>query len=838
MFALVLALALPGTAFADQIIVKTLVDVVDGDTSNLPALRLAPGADNLVSLREAVLASAGEVSSTDIILTTGTYVLENGSLDVAASVRIFGAGSTITPKVPSATRIFDIDPALLGGVSFQLFNASLSRGWVQGDVGGGALRAGGTTDTAPPTTIALIGCSLIGNHSVAATTTACSGGALSIGRNVNVTLRDCTFLGNHAEGVGGALFVADSGFGSLTVGGCTFDSNISDGRSASAGQGGAVYARVADGRGSSVATSTFTNNVATSYGTAGLDRGGALFIGGDITIWNCRISHNTADEAPGAFGFLRTPNAEYNWWGTNSSPTTSAPVAVAGGIDADPWLRLTVTAGATLLTTGDATSVSAQVLSAGHMPPNDGTLVTFAATPVGSASPTAVSLASGRAGSVFFAGQVAGLSVISATYDGVVATVGVGIASPPAIMAASEATFTVGTTSSEGISAEGYPAPTLSLQGALPSGLSFAFQGSTGATSSAGAIVGKPAAGTGGRYAVSIVATNGVVPDASAPMTITVLEAPEFLSAASTTFTVGTVETFDISSSAFPTATITALDALPAGLTLVDDGDGTARVAGTPAVGSGGAYSVRLRADNGVTAPASQVLAIVVAEPLGFSSGNSVGFVEGVSEGFEIAVSGYPVPSVSIAGALPSGVTFTDRGDGSAEITGTASVGSAGTYSVTLTAENDIESVGQAFVLTVDGPPTAIDNVGSCPEDDKAIIDVLAGASDPNGDPLAAELVSPPSNGAVTISSSGTATYTPDADFNGTDTFTYRVSGTGSFSTLYSAPATVTITVDAVNDAPSFTSGADVTVDEDSGAYSAAWASAISAGPADESAQA
>ncbi len=836
--ALVLAMAVPGTAFAGQIIVTTTVDLVDGDTSNLPALRLAPGADGLVSLREAVLASAGEVSSADIILSTGTYVLESGSLDISASVRIFGAGSTITPKVPLAMRIFDIDPALRGEVTFELSNATLSQGRAKGAVGGGALRAGGTTDTVPPSTVALTECTVIDNRSVADTSTAASGGALNIGRNVDLTLRDCTFSGNYAEGVGGALFVADSGSGSLNVGGCTFDSNTSDGRSVSAGQGGAIYARVADGRGSSVATSTFTNNVATSYGTAGLDRGGALFIGGDITIRDSRISHNTADEAPGAFGFLGTPDAEYNWWGTNSSPTTSAPVAAAGGIDADPWLRLTVSAGSTLLTKGDTTAVAAQVLSAGHMPPDDGALVTFAAAPVGSVSPAVTALASGLAGSIFSAEQVPGLSVISATYDGVVATVGVGIAGPPAIMAASEATFTVGMTGSVDVSAQGYPVPTLSLQGALPSGLSFSFQGSTGDTSSAGVILGEPAAGSGGRYAVSIVATNGAGPDASAPMTITVLEAPKFLSAASATFTVGTAETFDVSSSAFPTATITALDALPDGLTLVDDGDGTARVVGTPAVGSSGAYSVRLRADNGVTTAASQVLAIVVTEPLEFSSGSSVGFVEGVSGHFAISVNGYPVPSVGITGALPAGMTFTDLGAGSAEITGTPSTGSAGMYPVTLTADNGIESVDRSFSLTVDGPPTAVDHVGSCPEDGKAIVGLLVGASDPNGDPLSAELVSPPSNGALTISSSGTATYTPDADFNGTDTFTYRVSGTGSFSTLYSAPATVTITIAAVNDAPTFTPGADVAVDEDSGAYSAAWASAISAGPADESAQA
>ena len=53
-----------------------------------------------------------------------------------------------------------------------------------------------------------------------------------------------------------------------------------------------------------------------------------------------------------------------------------------------------------------------------------------------------------------------------------------------------------------------------------------------------------------------------------------------------------------------------------------------------------------------------------------------------------------------------------------------------------------------------------------------------------------------------------------------------------------SAPQTFTITVTAVNDAPSFTKGADQTVLEDAGAQTVAgWATGISAGPANEAGQ-
>lgn len=93
------------------------------------------------------------------------------------------------------------------------------------------------------------------------------------------------------------------------------------------------------------------------------------------------------------------------------------------------------------------------------------------------------------------------------------------------------------------------------------------------------------------------------------------------------------------------------------------------------------------------------------------------------------------------------------------------------------------------------------------------------------------------------IAADGTLTYTPTADANGIATITVVSlqddggTANGGDDTYVPASNTFTITVTAVNDEPSFTTGGDVTVAEDSGAYDAAWATAISAGPADESGQ-
>ncbi|WP_447971265.1 LamG-like jellyroll fold domain-containing protein [Nitrospira sp. M1] len=94
----------------------------------------------------------------------------------------------------------------------------------------------------------------------------------------------------------------------------------------------------------------------------------------------------------------------------------------------------------------------------------------------------------------------------------------------------------------------------------------------------------------------------------------------------------------------------------------------------------------------------------------------------------------------------------------------------------------------QAYPVSEDGTLTVNASAG-----------VLRNDSDPDGDGLTVSLLAGPSNAAAfTLNADGSFTYTPVADFNGTDTFTYQVSdGNGGTDT-----ATATILVTAVNDAP------------------------------------
>ena len=55
---------------------------------------------------------------------------------------------------------------------------------------------------------------------------------------------------------------------------------------------------------------------------------------------------------------------------------------------------------------------------------------------------------------------------------------------------------------------------------------------------------------------------------------------------------------------------------------------------------------------------------------------------------YTVTTTGYPAPTITETGALPSGLTFTGNGNGTATISGTPASGTAGTYPVTISATN------------------------------------------------------------------------------------------------------------------------------------------------------
>ncbi|MFC1716754.1 tandem-95 repeat protein [Candidatus Poribacteria bacterium] len=104
-------------------------------------------------------------------------------------------------------------------------------------------------------------------------------------------------------------------------------------------------------------------------------------------------------------------------------------------------------------------------------------------------------------------------------------------------------------------------------------------------------------------------------------------------------------------------------------------------------------------------------------------------------------------------------------------------------------------------VNPVNDAPVALDDPYSTDEDTTLNIPapgVLGNDSDVNGDPLTAILDSDVSNGTLALNADGSFTYTPNADYNGPDSFTYHANDGFADSNI----ATADITVGAVNDAP------------------------------------
>ena len=103
-------------------------------------------------------------------------------------------------------------------------------------------------------------------------------------------------------------------------------------------------------------------------------------------------------------------------------------------------------------------------------------------------------------------------------------------------------------------------------------------------------------------------------------------------------------------------------------------------------------------------------------------------------------------------------------------------------------------------VTSVNDAPVAVEDAYTTDEDTVLtvlVIDgVLANDTDVDGDTLTAVLVSDVSNGTLALADDGSFVYTPNANYFGSDSFTYKASD----GTLESEPVTVTITVGLVND--------------------------------------
>lgn len=178
---------------------------------------------------------------------------------------------------------------------------------------------------------------------------------------------------------------------------------------------------------------------------------------------------------------------------------------------------------------------------------------------------------------------------------------------PPALTAPAEATFVLGRAGDAYlIEAAGDPVPAIGAD-RLPGGLRITDHGDGSAT-----LEGTPT-GPAGTSAVELTARSPVGA-ATASITVTVNQAPAFVARGPLVFEVGRFQTVLVRTVGYPAPGIGLEGDLPAGLTFVDGGDGTARIAGTPVDGPV-SDPITLTAAN-VVADATLTTAVVVRRQL------------------------------------------------------------------------------------------------------------------------------------------------------------------------------------------------------------------------------
>ncbi|MBI3851739.1 MAG: tandem-95 repeat protein [Verrucomicrobia bacterium] len=183
-----------------------------------------------------------------------------------------------------------------------------------------------------------------------------------------------------------------------------------------------------------------------------------------------------------------------------------------------------------------------------------------------------------------------------------------------------------------------------------------------------------------------------------------------------------------------------------------------------------------------------------------------------------------PAGDLTVSGAssdtnlVPTNSYVFGGSDSNRTVTITPGTNRFGTATVYISVSDGLATVSNSFQLTVtavNDAPVAVNDAYTNAEDTLLSVPapgVMANDSDVETNALTATLVSSTTSGSLSFHPDGSFTYLPNTNFNGTDSFTYKVND----GALDSGVATVVLTVTPVNDAPVLAPIGDRTVNEGS----------------------
>ena len=227
----------------------------------------------------------------------------------------------------------------------------------------------------------------------------------------------------------------------------------------------------------------------------------------------------------------------------------------------------------------------------------------------------------------------------------------------PTITSAPTATATAGAAFSFTVTTAGRPttyATNLSHSGALPAGVSFANKGNGTAT-----VAGTPKATSGGLYTLTFRATNAAGTTTQS-FALNVGATPAITSGAEYHRHRRRRALLHCQDHRLPTAGAVRRGTLAAGLSFVDNGNGTATLSGAPDAGSGGTYKITISATNSV-GTTTQTFALTVRQPPLITGPSTASAVHGTVSTFTFSATGYPVPTMAHAGTV-AGLSWTAGG--------------------------------------------------------------------------------------------------------------------------------------------------------------------------------
>ncbi|MBW4681149.1 MAG: FG-GAP repeat protein [Microcoleus vaginatus WJT46-NPBG5] len=205
---------------------------------------------------------------------------------------------------------------------------------------------------------------------------------------------------------------------------------------------------------------------------------------------------------------------------------------------------------------------------------------------------------------------------------------------------------------------------------------------------------------------------------------------------------------------------------LPSWLTLIDNGDGTATLTGTPTNNEVGNHNVVVRVNDG-TVDVEQNFTLTVGnvnDAPAFTSTAVTAGTQDVAYSYNISTTDEDGNSLTISAiTLPSWLTLTDNGDGTATLAGTPTNNEVGNRNVVVRVNDGTVDVEQNFTLTVgnvnDAPAFTSTPVINADEDSTYIYNIST--TDPDsGDTLTIDAITLPSWLTLTDNGDGTATLT------------------------------------------------------------------------------